>query len=461
MFFSLRYPNFRWLWIGNTFTAAAQWIQQTTMGWVVFDMTGSPVLLGAIIGVGNLATPFVAPFAGLAADRFKRTTLVAISQFLLFANALALALALIFDKAQVWQLFVFAIASSILNGFNMPARQSMVLDVVPREVGPNAIALNNIANSAMRSVGPMIGGLLILFLGPGNNFLFQAVAYLLVMITVLRIHLPGRPAGAGRGQSFFVDLIEGYRWVLGNPAARLLLLMMMIYPMFIIPVHNAMMVIYAREVFGVGADGLGILMSALGVGGLIGGFLTAAANRVDRRGMMQLYGLWAVGGFLGLFGLIGGATGWFWPSVALLVLSGIGGVVFNTTNQTVLQLIAPTHLRGRVNSVMHVQPLCMATGTVLIGAAAEGFGAVPVVTASGFLAFGFGVLIFALSPRMRGLRLSTLLRNAEAEARAMQVADGAEGRAAPRPAISADSSRSSNAEASARPPGRSGSPSRR
>ena len=309
MFFAFRYTGYRWLWLGNAFSSGAQWIQQTTMGWVVFDVTGSGALLGAIIGVGNLASPFVSPLAGLAADRFKRSHIVAVSQLLLFVNALALAVALLVDSVHVWNLFAFAICASVLNGFNMPARQSMVFDVVPREVGPNAVALSNIAFNVMRSVGPAIGGALIIFFGPANNFLVQAVAYLLVMVTVLQVRLPGRPAGAARRQTFMKDLLEGYRWVLSSPAARILLLMMVVYPLFIIPVHNALMVIFARDTFGAGAGGLGVLLSALGVGGLIGGLLTAALNKVDRRGMMQLYALWGCGGFLALFALAAGVTG--------------------------------------------------------------------------------------------------------------------------------------------------------
>ncbi|MFA7249365.1 MAG: MFS transporter [Dehalococcoidia bacterium] len=416
MFFAFRYAGYRWLWLGNALSSGAQWIQQTTMGWVVFDVTGSGAMLGAIIGVGNLASPFVSPLAGLAADRIKRSHVVAVSQFLLFVNALALAMALRTGSVHVWNLFAFAIGASVLNGFNMPARQSMVFDVVPREVGPNAVALSNIAFNVMRSVGPAIGGALILLFGPSNNFMVQAVAYLLVIVTVLRIRLPERPAGAARRQSFMRDMVEGYRWVVGSPAARILLLMMVIYPLFIIPVHNALMVIFARDIFGAGAAGLGVLLSALGVGGLIGGLLTAALNRVDRRGVMQLYALWACGGFLAVFAVIGGLTGQFWLGVAMLVLSGIGGSIFNTTNQTVVQLIAPNHLRGRITSVLQVQPLCMAAGTLITGAAADRFGAVAVGTADGLLALGVGLLVFACSSRMRSLRLSQLVEASNEEA---------------------------------------------
>ena len=106
------------------------------------------------------------------------------------------------------------------------------------------------------------------------------------------------------------------------------------------------------------------------------------------------------------------------------MLSGIGGSIFNTTNQTVVQLIAPNHLRGRITSVLQVQPLCMAAGTLITGAAADAFGAVAVGAANGLLAFSVGVFVFACSPRMRGLRLSQLVEASDEEAARTEVTVG-------------------------------------
>jgi MFS transporter, DHA1 family, staphyloferrin A biosynthesis exporter len=416
MFFAFRYPAFRWLWIGSTFSSCAQWIQTTTLAWVAFEITGSVALLGAIIAASAVAQPAVSPLAGLAADRFKRSHVVAVSQFLLFVNAAALAAALLLDAVHVWHLFAFAISASVLNGFNTPARASMVFDVVPREVGPNAVALSSVAGNVMRMLGPAIGGAMIVSLGPANNFLAQAVAYLLVMVTVLQVRVPSRPPGAARQSTFIRDLVGGYRWVLSNPQGRIMFLMMMIYPLFVIPVHNSLMVIFARDVFAGGAAGLGLMYSAVGVGGMVGGFLTAALNRVDHRGMMQLYALWTLGGFLALFAIVGGLTGQLWLGLVLLVISGIGGSVFHSANTTVIQLLAPNHLRGRISSVMQVERLGVAVGTLLAGAAAEIFGAVAMATVNGLLVFGAGVLVFACSPWVRGLRLSAIADPSDEEA---------------------------------------------
>jgi MFS family permease len=406
-FHAFRYRDFRFLWIGSAFQSAAMWIQLTTMGWVSYDLTGSGSLVGAVSSVGNLATPFVAPFSGLASDRFSRNMVVAVSQALLLVNAVVLAALITLGMLDVWHLFVFAIVGGTLNAFNQPARQTLVFDVVPRPVVPNAVALSNLAFSTMRTVGPMLGGGLIALFGPANNFLVQALAYLCVAITALMIRVPKKPV-APRTTSFVKDVVEGYKWALGHPQTRILLLMLTIYPTFVIPLHNALMPIFAKDVFHEGASALGILLGALGAGGVVGGLCAASLNRVDRRGLLQLNAIFLCSLAQAGFGLLGSLTGNLWVGVFMLFLAGIGGSLFNTTNQTVVQLVAPDHLRGRITSVMQVQPLCMAVGTLVAGAAADIFGVVAVTAGFNLTAFAIAFLVLVFSPRMRDLRLSEL-----------------------------------------------------
>jgi MFS family permease len=168
------------------------------------------------------------------------------------------------------------------------------------------------------------------------------------------------------------------------------------------------MPIFAKDVFGSGASALGILLSALGAGGMVGGLLTASLNRVDRRGLLQLYAIFICSLGQAFFALSGAATGSLWLGTALLFLAGVGGSMFNTTNQTVVQLMAPDHLRGRIASVMQVQPLCMAAGTLAAGALADVIGAVPTAAIFNFTAFAIAMGVLIFSPRIRDLRLSSL-----------------------------------------------------
>jgi MFS family permease len=409
-FHAFRYRDFRVLWLGTAFSSGAQWIQNTTMGWLVFDLTGSGKALGLVGFIGALPSPFVAPFSGLASDRINRNVVVAISQAALFVNAMLLAVAIALDLIQFWHLVVFALLAGILNAFNMPARQALVFDVVPRDSVPNAVALSTLAFSTMRAVGPAVGGALIVFVGPANNFLLQSLLYLSVMGTVLMIKLPAKPAQPARKKDFLGDLVEGYRWVLSDGAARVLVLMMVIYPLLIIPLHNALLPIFARDVFDVSATGLGIMLSALGLGSIFGALLTASLNRVDRRGLLQIGALFILGSCQAAFSVVGYLTESLWLAVGFLVLAGVGSAIFNTTNQTVLQLLAPDHLRGRITSVLQVQPVCMATGILVTGSAADIFGAPAVGITISLMAFAVGVLILLFSPRMRRLSMRELGR---------------------------------------------------
>lgn len=378
------------------------------MAWVVFDLTGSGALLGAVAAAGAIASPFVMPLAGLTADRFSRNRVVAVSQFLLFLNALALALVIQFGNLHVWHLFAFAITGTVLNGFNMPARQALTFDVVPRELIPTAIALSNIAFNVMRTAGPALAGVLLALFGPSENFMLQSLANLGILVTVMKVSLPKTKRDEVK-RSFMRDLVAGYHWILNDPHGRLLFLMMVVYPLFIIPVHSAIIVIFAKDVFDYGAGGLGILLSSLGVGGLLGGIITAYIHRVDKLGLVQLASLLVCGAGLTAFAVVGAATHELWAAVWFLVLSGIGGAVFNTTNQTVVQLVAPNHLRGRITSVLQVQPVCTAIGVIITGSLADVFGAAVMCTFDGLCAVAIGLAVLVFSARMRGLSLRSLV----------------------------------------------------
>ncbi len=408
MFYAFRIPNYRLLWVGNALTSVAMWIQQTTMGWVVYDLTGSGSLLGGVNAVRTIPTVLMTPIAGVASDRISRNAIVATSQVALFLCTFLLAVALMLNKAEVWHLFAFSILAGAANAFNMPARQTMVFDVVPRNLLPNAIALSNLAFSVARTIGPMVGGALIVAFGPANNFFIQSFAYLGVMITVLMIRFPARNQAPSKKQSFFRDMAEGYSFAFKDPQARLLIFMSVINPLFLIPLHLALLPIYAKTIFEGGASSLGIMLGAIGFGGFFGGLLTASLNKVDQRGLLQIIALLIYSLSQAAFSIVGAVTGQLWLAVPFLSLAGAAESLFNTTNQTVLQLLAPDHLRGRLVSVLQLGPMIMPLGILNAGIFADIVGAPTVGAALSFMAFAVGVAILIFSPRMRNLRLSQL-----------------------------------------------------
>jgi MFS family permease len=406
-FHAFRFPNYRLLWLGNAFTSAAMWIQQTTIGWVVYDLTGSGSLLGAVNSCRTLPSFFIAPLSGVTADRFSRNRIIAVSQASLFVVTFLLALSLATHVAGVGHLFAFALLTGVANAFNMPARQTLVFDLVPREVIPNAVALSNMAFSTMRTVGPMLGGALIVLFGPANNFFVQSCMYLAVMTTVLLLRVPPRRQPNGR-RSVFREMLEGYGFIARTPQARLLMLMSVIPPTLLIPIHQTILPIYAKDILDAGASGLGLILAAIGFGGIFGGLLTASLNHVDRRGLLQLGALLVLGLSEAAFCVVGALTGSLWLAVGFMALAGAGESLYNTTNQTVLQLLAPDEMRGRISSALQIQPIFMSIGAITMGTAADRLGAPLVGTTAALAAAILGALILAGSSRMRRLRLSQL-----------------------------------------------------
>ena len=310
-----------------------------------------------------------------------------------------------------WHLFVFVFLMATAQTFNLPARQTFVFLLVPRAVIPNAVALTWFAFSLARSIGPAVGGALIVAFGPANNFFLQGIAFLCVMATVLTIRVDDRPKAANR-KPFLESVREGYGFVLFDPNARIVLIMSLISPMFIIPLHGALLPIFAKQVFHADAAGLGILVGSIGFGGLFGGLLTASLNRVDRRGMLQLISLLIFSISETVFSILAWWTGSLWIAVPFLVIAGVAESLYTTTNTTVLQLLAPEHLRGSMAGVLQLSFLVMPVGGLIAGTAADHVGAPIVGAVLTAIAFTCGLLILAFSSRMRNLRLSHLTREA-------------------------------------------------
>ncbi len=407
-FSAFRYLNFRYLWVGTFFTSAAAWLQMTTIGWVVYDLTGSGSTVGAINGIRVLPTLLLMPVVGLAADRISRQRIVSVSQFALFCLTFLLGLGLLFHVVQVWHMFLFVILAAMANTFNMPARGAMVYDVVPRPVVPNAVGLNSLAGGVSRAIGPMAAGILIVISGAATNFLIQGFLYLCIMITVLMLRLPPQTQNTVARGSWVTDMVEGYAYVVKSPPARMLVIISVISPVFLIPIHQALMPIFAKEVFHSNASALGIIFSANGVGAIFGGLITASLNRVDRRGLLQIVVLIIFAASETIFVVLAVVTRNILLSSSLLVVSGVAEGVYMATNQTVIQLVAPDHLRGRITSVLQLgmilSPLCI----FLSGLGSDIFGPVQMGLFQGLAAFGCGAAILAFSPTMRNLRLSRL-----------------------------------------------------
>lgn len=400
-FHALAFRNYRLLWISNVFASAGLWIQMATLGWVVYDLTGSGTLLGSMNGMRAIPLLLLAPLAGVAADRVNRRTLMIGSQVVTVLVTASLAVGLALDQVEVWHLFAFTLISGVIQVFFMPVQQTVVFDLVARPVIPNAVALASASFNVTRVLGPTAAGFLIAWLGPAGNFFVQAAAYVGVVISIAMIAFPPRRALPER-TSVGRNMLEGFRYIAGNPTTRVLLMLAVIPPLLIIPSLMALMPVFAKDVFHSGPTGLGLLMSASGLGGLLGALFTASLGRFDRRGLLQLVTLSVTSISLFAFAF----TNTMPVGLPLLVVAGFCEMVYMTTTQTVLQLAVPDGMRGRVSSLFMLVMGLMPIGALVFGTAADVIGAQDVVKIASAVALVAALLIAVFVPRVRNLRLS-------------------------------------------------------
>ena len=406
-FASLRLRDFRLLLMGTLFSNAIQWIQQVTLSWVVYDITGSGTILGSLNLVSSMSSLGMIPVAGLLIDRLNRRNLMLVSNGWLLLITLALGLILVTGHSHIAYLFVFAFLSGMTQTVNGTLQQVVLFDLVPRSVTPNAVALVQTGWSLMRSFGPSIGGFLLLWLGAGGNFIVQAGIYALIIVNIMFIHFPPRKTPAAQ-ISPLQNIKDGLRYIVERRVTRAFMFMGFVLPLFIIPIYTILPPIYAIDVFHGGPDVLGFLMSSVGIGGIAGGVFVAFMSRYERRGLLQLASLFCLS--LSLIGFAYSTT----LSMALpfLAVSGFFEMIFLTTNQTLLQLSIPDTLRGRVTSMVNLNAALMPLGGLVAGTGSDLFGGPKTITIIfGIVTASIAVIVFFISPTIRNYRLSQAIES--------------------------------------------------
>jgi MFS family permease len=408
-FSALRHRNFCWLWAGTFFSTGGQWIQQATLGWVVYDLTGSGTLLGAVLAMRAVPMLLLAPVSGLVADRFDRRFALAVSQMLVVVLSFGLAALLALNRVEIWHLFAFTLLAGVGMVFDRTLRNTLVFGVVPRNEVANAVALNTIAFSVMRAIGPAFAGVMIGSMGPAWNFAIQGVLYCGVAGSVLMISGSHRPVRTAARASAWADMKEGLHFAVTDPVARMMVMLGLVPPLLLIPSFSALMPVFAVRVFDVGPEGLGLLLAAVGGGGVLGGFLATVTARYERVGAVQVAAL-----VVFALSLVGFALS---PNMAIaivfLIAAGTAEMVHAASNVTTLQMCAPQALRGRIASLIPVFPAFIAAGSFTSGVGADLIGVQPLVILLALAGTGFAGIAWARSTALRRLRLSGLVAGAE------------------------------------------------
>ncbi len=392
---ALRHRNFQLFFSGQLISLIGTWMQSVAQSWLVYRMTGSALLLGSVGFASQVPVFLFAPLGGIAADRFDRRHIVIATQTASMLLAFILAALTLFHKVQVWHVFVLASLLGVVNAFDIPGRQSFLVDMVGKEDLMNAIALNSSMFNGARVIGPAIAGILVAKIGEGWCFFANAVSYIAVIIGLLlmRVIAPMRAAMA----SPLEHMMEGFRFVNRTAPIRALLLLLGLVSLVGMP-YVVLMPIFADQILHGGARGLGILMGATGVGALLGALTLAFREGVKGLGRWVA---WCCAGF-GASLIVFALSRTFWVSVILLLPVGYCMMLQMACSNTLIQVMVPDALRGRVMAVYSMMFMGMAPiGALFGGALAERLGA-PHTVAIGGLASLLGAWWFGLHlPKIR------------------------------------------------------------
>jgi len=399
-FSAFRHRNFSIFFAGYVVSLVGVWMQRVAQSWLVLDLTDSAFYVGLVDALGSLPVLAFSLYAGAIADRVSKHRMVIVTQASAMLVALGFAAMMVTGLERIGLVIALAALLGVATAFDIPARQSFFVEIVGKEDLPSAIALNSSAFNATRLVGPAIAGILIGAVGVAACFLANGLTYLAVLAALLAMRLPSSRPRARPSTSAWTNIREGLEYVRSDPRVRALLLNIAVMSVFGLPAL-VLLPVLAKNVLGRGAQEYGWMMSAVGGGALIGALAVATFATVMPKG--RVLGWAAI-----LFGLLVAALGLVQSvAAALVVLTGLGAALITMTalTNTLLQTLAPDHLRGRVISVYTLAFVGMAPfGSLGAGVAAERLG-VPVALAIGGLVTAlFAALGAARARELRATR---------------------------------------------------------
>jgi len=387
---AMSHRNYRLFFGGQSISLVGTWMQQIALNWLVYRITGSAMLLGIVGFTSNIPVIFVAPFAGILADRWNRHKMVIIIQILATVQAAILAALVLANMITVWEIIVLGIMLGLINSFDIPVRQAFIVDMIERreDLG-NAIALNSSMFNGARLIGPSVAGVLIAAVGEGYCFLLNAISYIPVVIALMAMRVRPQARHVHRPQ-VMSDLKEGFKYAFGFPPIISILMLLALISLVGMP-YSLLMPIFAKNILHGDSQTMGFLVGASGIGALIGAIYLASRKSV--RGLGKIIPISAA-----IFGV--GLVAFSFSrlmslSLFLMVVTGFGMITQMASSNTVLQTIVDEDKRGRVMSFYTMSLRGMAPfGNLMAGGMAASVGA-PNTLLIGGLCCVLGALLFA------------------------------------------------------------------
>jgi MFS family permease len=387
-FRALQHRNFQLFIAGQLTSLVGTWMQTTAQLWLVYKLTNSAALLGVFGFANQVPILFLAALGGYIGDRYNRHYGVIWTQTVSMVLAFVLAALTFANIIQVWELIFIAFLVGVVNAFDVPIRQAFLVEMVVKEDLPNAIALNSSIFNGARVVGPAIAGFALAWKGPAWCFFLNGVSFLAVIGALLAMRIVKRESKKEAG-SPFQSFMQGFRFAMSDLPIRSTLLLLSMLSLLGLQ-YSVFLPIFASEVLHRGAKGFGLLMSAAGVGAVLGALHFAA--RTSYKGLARWIAATSTTCAAGL--VIFSQSRYFWLSMAVLLVVGFCATVQMAATNTTLQNRVPDHLRGRIMAVyatmfMGVQPI----GSLIAGGVAKHIGAPYTLAVFGTLCF-LGSMVF-------------------------------------------------------------------
>lgn len=397
-FAALRHRNYRLWFRGQMVSLFGTWMQLTAQGFLVFQLTESPVYLGYVGFAYGLPSWLLTLYGGVVADRMPRRTLLLLTQTFMMGLAFILAALTFLRIVQPWHILVIAFFLGVANAFDAPARQAFIRELVDLPDLTNAIALNAIMFNAAVAVGPAAAGIAYAALGPAWCFALNGVTFLAVLSALWLMRLPpmAAPAAAGASGS---GLREGLAYAASEPIARTIIGVVAATSLLGLSV-NYLTPAWAVTVLHGDARTNGWLLSVRGIGGLAGGFAIASLGRFNIRGRLLTIGSVGLPLLLLVFAGISSVP----LSLLVYLAAGAAFILVQNLANALLQTMVPDHLRGRVMGVFMLTFFgSMPLGSLLIGFTAGWLGPQPAVALNSLLLLAVAAAVYVRSPQLRAV----------------------------------------------------------
>ena len=370
-FESFKYRDYRLVWASSVFSISGFMLQQVIIGWLTFHLTQSAFLTALVMGLDALPILLVGPVGGVLVDLWDRRKLLALASSYHAAISLTFGVLEILGLVDTWHIFGFVVMMGLGWVVIDPGRMSVISNVVPKQNLVNAFALNGMGLSMTRFAAPAVGGVVLAVAGPGEALVLEAAIHSMAVPLALLIRLPPRERSSSHVRSVFREMMDGARYVGREPTILLLLIMGVIPPLLVFPFVNALMPVYASEVYGTGSIGLGLMLSSIGAGSAIGMLVLASFGEIRFKGRLIVGGIV----FTSVAMVAFSQNPFFALAFPCLMALSAAVTMFHATTGATIQGMVKDEFRGRVSSFYILAFGLWPVGSLISGGLAQGLSA--------------------------------------------------------------------------------------